>query len=148
MKTIALILALSFAALAQQHIKRDLNSQETAVNGITWKSYSAQMRLGYVVGFLEGIPNGVVGFGKLTDNPIDVDPLDKISGALCPEALTNEDVVKALDRFYQDPLNARITVVSAMMYIATLDHGWNDLAAHMLRDARQISGAYSKEKNQ
>jgi hypothetical protein len=146
MKTIALLLALSFAALAQQPAKRDLNDSKNGSNGITWKSWSSPMRLGYVIGYLDGVPNGIVGFGKLTDNPIDVDPLDKIAGALCPEALTNTEVVKALDRFYQDPLNAQVTIVSAMIIIATQDHGLDELAQHMLRDARQISGAYTKEK--
>jgi hypothetical protein len=89
MKTIAILLALSFAALAQQPTKGDLTEHEGFVNGRVWKNSSTETRLGYVVGYLNGVYSGIDGFGRLTaaaqgGAPMDDATVDKISTVLCP----------------------------------------------------------------
>jgi hypothetical protein len=51
--------------------------------------------------------------------------------------LSTAGIKLALDLFYQDPLNARVTITSAMMILATEDLGNEALAKKMLQESRQ-----------
>jgi hypothetical protein len=87
----------------------DIETTGGAINGRGWQSLTAEMRLGYVKGYDDGVAAGIV--------HVAVASADK-TAELVPSGMTVGEVVSAVDRFYQEPLNRRIMVVAAIRVVA------------------------------
>jgi hypothetical protein len=77
-----------------------------------WKDWSAQFKLGYVVGHAEGISQ-VIGF--LSDDPPSATKLKE--GFKSSESVTFGELTKAVDEFCGDYRNVKIPSLNAMMLV-------------------------------
>ena len=109
-------------------------------NGRAWQSWSETFRLGYVDGYIEGT-NAVVTIQK-------IDRADRehfVLPRLWPAGMRIVEIVHALDRFYDNPLNLRIAITSALS-VVTLEAkgGSKDSADTYTRDLRSTAAGENK----
>jgi hypothetical protein len=117
-------------------------------NGRGWQSLPREMRLAWVDGYLSGANEGVVGFTiygpavRDTSGKPDFlwafQQVPQVVRHLFPYGMNFGEVVSAVDRFYEEPLNRRIRV-STVLEILALEAGGADAATvdGVIRRARQ-----------
>jgi hypothetical protein len=107
-----------------------------AINGRFWVSLSlAASKRSFLLGFREGLKFGTVQFVECG--------LDKVKMALAiswPSSMSSDELMAAVDRFYENPLNRPIPFGRALMYIEAEATGMKaaqlaDILADFRRDA-------------
>jgi hypothetical protein len=90
---------------APPSINRAEQKTKGLCNGRWWRDYSTlpDMRLGLLVGMVDGL-------AAASDE-------SKLYSLVVPGGLTYEESIKALDTFYEDPLNGPIPVVGALQIV-------------------------------
>jgi len=106
---------------------------ETLLNGRGWNKLETEIaRVAYVVGYAEGLKNGL-GAGS-----------QEVYDLLYPEILSNAGIVHEIDRFYEDRTNILIPVSSIFRWLAMKTRGTSmtelDDYVSELRRAYQTEG--------
>ena len=124
MKTAILLMFLAVATVSGDDAVA-LSRSGGFINGRAWRAWAGTHRLGYVVGFGDGIRAAL------------------ISKAVCPDDAecsknyfgrsTYGEIENALDDFYRDPANVQIPVETAMIYFQSKVTGTSeeDLARNL-----------------
>jgi hypothetical protein len=91
------------------------------------------IRLGYVIGHREGVVAGMLGYdiyknGEADRRTIDTSAFNTTIENLDPAGMSNGECVRAIDRFYEEPLNARIAVSSAIQIVTQRAKGGDEAA--------------------
>jgi hypothetical protein len=99
---------------------------EKTLDGRAWKQWSADWKLFYVLGYLEGIHDGVavITLAQGKDEPTSEQIAYNV-GQLFWGNSTRGEIIEALDFFYQDPANISVHTMFAMMYCACKKNGAN-----------------------
>jgi hypothetical protein len=116
-KIIVTVLLACLSAIAQ-----DAYYTRGIPNGRAWNKYTPELKLGFVVGYLAGIKSASGFVGTFLPEGSQKD-LERIIRGVTPFEMTNGEVVRAIDDFYKDALNARIAIGDAMYVVNRKFHG-------------------------
>jgi hypothetical protein len=86
------------------------------INGRTWKDISMDIKAAWVLGYREGVYMTAWVY-------VDATKRDACIHGLSGSLLTNYEIAKAIDHFYEDPLNIPIPVASAFKIVVELATG-------------------------
>lgn len=100
-------------------------------NGRSWASMSESMKLGFVVGCGEGLA-----FAEM-----------RKFGEQFPSKSTNGEIVKGLDKFYDEPANAPIPIVGALGVFAAQVRGASaSEITEMIESLRRVATSKNAER--
>lgn len=118
------LLTLLMIVLATSCYAADISDQRSngSLNGRFWTHLNQHEKLTFVLGYCEGAP-------------------------ICPPQPTFSDIVKGIDRFYQEPENLRLTFASALRIFSLKVAGakMSEIEAAMSL-ARQFADAVKEKK--
>ena len=109
---------------------QDTNTTLGFANGQAWGRMSESMKLGFVVGFADGFGSAVA-----------VSTYDD----RFPSKSTNGEIVKALDKFYEEPANAAIPITGALQIFTAQVRGVPSDAIRQMTEAWRQGAATSKD---
>jgi hypothetical protein len=123
--TIVIGLALGQGVLAQAGVD-DIEYGRS--NGLYWQSLRREMRIVYVVGYVDGASTSVI---RSQPDPTAISraAVDKAVEKLLP-VMSSVEIVSAVDRFYREPLNRRILISDAIRVVALEDRGADRATVH------------------
>jgi hypothetical protein len=85
-------------------------------NGRLWKGLNPAAKVSYVLGYREGILRLVI---EIPDDALAHATGERLHGF----NINNGEIMGALDRFYDDPLNARIAIIDAIVIVLNRARG-------------------------
>lgn len=134
-----MLLLLTVAALAQPQSTKSTNDAhyKTAetFNGRFWNNISPAMKIGYLIGFTEGIHATLLNI----DGGNSVAKYTPVKDELIASKFTFGEIRSEMDRFYADAANARIPINLALVIVNKRMKGEpEDKLADLISAARQI----------
>jgi hypothetical protein len=141
MKKIGLFLLMSGTLLIAQ--QPDIEITDGWRNGRFWAHLDTSWKLGFIIGYQEGVSAGAAVMMKNNDTANVIDTIH----TLTPHKLTYGEIIKAVDRFYADPLNAIINIPTALEIIADEAAGAApERIAERIRKSRAETNGPKKDK--
>lgn len=149
-KTCIAVLLFATCVAGQLGPVSPLNYTRGFINGRAWRDWSKDMRLGFLIGYGEGLDIGIAG-GYTLGAPGRQDgysaSVSMKASLYPPDGVTYGEKLRAVDRFYDDPLNDQIPIYTCLMIVSKQFKGYDPkLIDEQIREARKAAQEGAKEQ--